>query len=58
MPTPLSKPKRAAAWLPTQVAYGMDCSDDDPKNWKAFGYVADELEQLKASAKKPVPSAP
>lgn len=35
------KPKTATAWLPTQVYYGMDCSDEDPKNWKAFGQAAE-----------------
>lgn len=37
------KPKTATAWLPTQVYYGMDCSDEDPKNWKPFGQAAEQL---------------
>jgi len=24
-------------WLPTQVAWGMDTSAEDPKDWKGFG---------------------
>jgi len=37
-------------WLPQQVAYGMDCSDADPKNWKPFGTV---VEKQQAVAKSP-----
>jgi hypothetical protein len=37
------KPGKTQSWLPNQVAYGVDTSDPDPKNWKPFG---DELERV------------
>lgn len=37
MPYLTPKPKKSSSWLPSQVVYGMDCSDDDPANWKPFG---------------------
>jgi len=37
MPYLQNKPRATAAWLPTQVEYGMDCSDPDPANWRPFG---------------------
>lgn len=48
-----SKPKKGAAWLPSQVVYGMDCSDADPENWTPFGQAV-EVERAKAvSPKRP-----
>jgi len=44
MPYLTPKPKQAGAWLPSQVDYGIDCSDPDPKNWTAFGKYHDQLE--------------
>lgn len=43
MPYLKPKTKAGSAWLPSQVEYGMDCSDPDPANWKPFGRIADEL---------------
>jgi len=45
------KAKKAANWLSTQVEYGVDTSDADPKNWKPFGRVVES--QAAAQAKKP-----
>lgn len=47
------KPKatKSAAWLPTQVAYGVDCSDPEPKNWKPFGELVDQQQTAAAKAK-------
>lgn len=50
------KPKAAGSWLPNQVAYGMDCSDIDPANWKPFGYAADD-QAAKAELQKHQPAA-
>lgn len=41
------KPIRAQKWLPTQVAYGIDCSALEPDRWVPFG---DEHEKAVASA--------
>lgn len=51
-----SKPKRATAWLPNQVTYGMDVSDPDPKNWFPFGEIP-EREQSQATGAKRASSA-
>lgn len=48
MPTLKSKPGRSANWLPSQVLYGIDCSDSDPKKWTAFGTLHEEEEARKA----------
>jgi len=37
MPYLAPKPKQAQAWIPSQVTYGVDCSDPDPEKWIAFG---------------------
>jgi len=42
MATNPMKAGKRAAWISTQVAYGMDCSDPEPKNWKPFGYAYDQ----------------
>jgi len=36
------KPRGSNNWLPTQVAFGIDCSDPDPENWTTFGSEAEE----------------
>lgn len=46
-----SKQGRSQNWLPSQVEYGVDCSDPDPSNWKPFGTRAEELEQKPAKPK-------
>lgn len=48
------KPKRAQSWLPNQVAYGIDCSDPEPKNWKPFGELVPDP---KATSAKDAPRA-
>lgn len=54
MPYLTPKPKKAMAWLPTQVAYGMDVSDPDPANWYAFGELHEQKQAAAAkSASKP-----
>lgn len=53
MPYLTPKPKSASAWLPSQVAYGIDCSDVDPAKWKPFGSVADQLVQKSTKAASP-----
>lgn len=35
-------------WLPSQVTYGVDCSDPDPANWKAFGTEVSAADELAA----------
>lgn len=52
------KPKASTSWLPTQVDYGMDCSDADPKNWKPFGKHAEALAAQNANKPKASPPAP
>lgn len=53
MPYMRPKPKTAATWIPTQVNYGIDCSDDDPANWTPFGEQAEVLAvKSKAEASK------
>jgi len=44
------KSQKAQAWLPTQVAYGMDTSDPDPANWKPFGLAHEQEQAQKAKA--------
>lgn len=44
------KPQRTQNWLPTQVLYGMDCSDPEPKNWRAFGELAEQATARAASS--------
>lgn len=44
------KPGKTQTWLPSQVHYGVDCSDSDPNNWKPFGSYADQLAE--GAAKK------
>lgn len=51
MPTYKNKPRGGSSWLANQVVYGMDVSDPDPTQWKAFGYLADE-QQLAAQQEK------
>lgn len=58
MPSMLPKPKSANAWLPSQVVYGMDCSDPDPVNWKPFGTLHDQVEAAAAAAKPSSASKP
>jgi len=48
MPYLTPKPKASATWMSNQVLYGIDTSDPDPKNWKAFGLVAEQAEAEKA----------
>jgi hypothetical protein len=36
------KPRGAMNWLPSQVAYGVDCSDPNPEKWTVFGAAASE----------------
>jgi len=43
MPYLTPKPKKSQAWIPSQVDYGIDCSDPDPEKWTAFGAKAEEL---------------
>lgn len=59
MPSLFARPRRTSAWLPNQVLFGIDCSDEDPKNWKQFGYMADEqaVKALKQNPKAPEASA-
>lgn len=45
MPSLLPKAKKATSWLPNQVAYGIDCSDPEPANWKPFGYQVDQAQE-------------
>lgn len=52
MPTYKGKPRSSWNWLPNQVAYGVDCSDPEPKNWKPFGSLVDD-QQAAASKQKP-----
>lgn len=48
-----NKARKTTPWLSTQVAYGMDCSDPEPSNWRPFGAVADELQaRAKAAEQK------
>lgn len=42
------KRRKVQSWLPNQVAYGVDVSDNSPENWFAFG---DEAEDADPSAK-------
>lgn len=53
MPYLTPKSGKTANWLPSQVVYGVDCSDSDPAKWVAFGKVADELAASKA---RPAPT--
>lgn len=41
MPTLGRKSRGGAAWIPNQVAYGLDCSDPDPSKWVPFGSQVD-----------------
>lgn len=45
-----NKPGKSVAWLPNQVAYGIDTSDPEPANWRAFGSQADADQVRKAPA--------
>jgi len=56
MPYLTPKPKGSSNWLPSQVRYGIDCSDDDPTKWTAFGELADR--EKDAAAKKAGSAAP
>jgi hypothetical protein len=51
------KPQKAQNWLPSQVAYGVDCSDSDPSKWKAFGADVDAQELKHARSEKADASA-
>lgn len=50
MPTLKGKPSASQSWLPTQVSYGIDCSDPDPERWTSFGSV-DDSEKARAAEK-------
>lgn len=60
MPYITPKSRQAASWLPTQVAYGIDCSDEDPSKWTHFGHVfeSQQAEQAKHDAKAAKASGP
>lgn len=47
------KPKKASAWISSQVVYGMDCSDPDPANWKPFGSAVEEAKVRHVPLGKP-----
>lgn len=54
-----NKPGKSAAWLPSQVAYGIDTSDPDPSRWSKFGRLHEEAVAAQASkhgSPKPVPT--
>lgn len=44
----------AQRWLPSQVAYGMDCSDPDPEKWHPFG---DSVDQQATRGTRPTATA-
>jgi hypothetical protein len=46
-----SKQGKAQRWISTQVLYGMDTSDPEPKNWKPFGELAEQLSAYADSKK-------
>lgn len=58
MPQMQPKPVAGNRWLPSQVAYGIDCSDPDPSQWKAFGYLHDQQEEASNAARKLPASKP
>lgn len=45
------KARRRMNWLPNQVAFGVDCSDSDPKNWTTFGSKADQVDSSEPKGK-------
>lgn len=53
MPSLQPKPKAGQKWLPTQVLYGVDTSDPDPNNWKAFGQLAAQPDAVEADRAQP-----
>jgi len=55
MPYLKGKSRGTNAWLPTQVEYGIDCSDPDPAKWKPFGR---EAENFKPKFSKGPPAPP
>lgn len=60
MPYLTNKPKAGTPWIPSQVAYGVDCSDPDPAKWTAFGQFAEQQQakhdpQAVKSASKALP---
>lgn len=48
------KARRAQNWLPTQVLYGVDCSDPDPEKWVSFGSEVDAAAASRASKASPL----
>jgi len=48
MPYLTPKPKAGGNWISSQVLYGIDTSDPDPKNWKAFGQAVEQAEAEKS----------
>lgn len=58
------KPQRSSSWLPTQVMYGIDCSDPEPANWKPFGQLHEKLQaeaartSLKSASKESAAQPP
>lgn len=50
------KQRSAQSWLPSQVHYGVDCSDSDPEKWTPFGEVQQELEKHATTAPKSGPA--
>lgn len=56
MPSLRPKARGATSWLPNQVAYGIDCSDPEPANWKPFGYQVDEAQVDEHDGTRPAPS--
>lgn len=41
------KPRGTTNWLPSQVAYGIDTSDENPEKWAHFGDMAEQMELKK-----------
>lgn len=48
-----AKSGRPMSWLPSQVVYGVDCSDTNPDNWKPFGTHVDQEHEKSAQSKRP-----
>lgn len=51
-----AKRGKSSSWLPTQVAYGIDCSSDDPSKWQPFGEIHEQKQA--EEAKKALASGP
>lgn len=56
MPHLKNKPRKTIAWLPNQVLYGLDVSDQDPTKWQPFG-EQHEQDVAKQAAQKSQTSA-